>query len=179
MWKDTTKILNNIEIWREKIRDLSHFNPVPALFVSPKSHCRQNDIFFVLRTTYGGATQSALRPSTIIDTMTAAANPSTGSSSLVQLNPTSQSQLLPHGHMDYVLDMKFDYYGRRFATASGDRTVRVWDLNPDGMWDSNTNKNEWQAHRGPVNRISWAHPEFGQLIATAGAGELIVDTDHD
>jgi WD40 repeat protein len=138
---------------------------------------RQDDIFFVLRTTYGGAPQSALRPSTIIDTMTAAANPSTGSSSLLQLNSTSQSQLLPHGHMDYVLDMKFDYYGRRFATASGDRTVRVWDLNPDGMWDSNTNKNEWQAHRGPVNRISWAHPEFGQLIATAGAGELILDVN--
>lgn len=74
--------------------------------------------------------------------------------------------------MDYVLDLQFDYYGRRFATASGDRSVRIWDLNPDGMWDSNVN-NEWQAHRGPVHRISWAHPEFGQLIATAGAGELV------
>jgi hypothetical protein len=29
--------------------------------------------------------------------------------------------------------------------------------------------NEWQAHKGPVNRISWAHPEFGQLLATAGS----------
>ena len=77
--------------------------------------------------------------------------------------------------MDYVLDMKFDYYGRRFATASGDRTVRVWDLNPDGMWDSNIN-NEWQAHRGPVHRISWAHREFGQLIATAGAGENFISS---
>ncbi|EED86731.1 predicted protein, partial [Thalassiosira pseudonana CCMP1335] len=74
-------------------------------------------------------------------------------------------QTLPHGHLDYVLDMAFDYYGRRFATASGDRTVRVWDLNGDGT------TNEWQAHRGAVHRISWAHPEFGQLLATAGAGE--------
>ena len=84
----------------------------------------------------------------------------------------SPDPTLPHGHIDYVLDISFDYYGRRFATASGDRTVRVWDLNSDGMWDANVVKhNEWQAHRGPVHKISWAHPEFGQLIATAGAGE--------
>ena len=36
------------------------------------------------------------------------------------------SQSLPHSHMDYVLDVAFDHYGRRFATASADRTVRVW-----------------------------------------------------
>ena len=107
--------------------------------------------------------------------MNTAATPSTSSKSL---KLASTSQTLPHGHLDYVLDMAFDYYGRRFATASGDRTVRVWDLNSDGMWMSNsvgdgctTTTNEWQAHRGAVHRISWAHPEFGQLLATAGSGE--------
>lgn len=91
--------------------------------------------------------------------------------------------------------MAFDYYGRRFATASGDRTVRVWDLNGDGLWmgselggggggagtpstsgasGGGSTTNEWQAHRGAVHRISWAHPEFGQLLATAGAGECFV-----
>lgn len=102
------------------------------------------------------------------------------------LKLTSTSQTLPHGHLDYVLDMAFDYYGRRFATASGDRTVRVWDLNSDGLWagggslgsssdgGNNSNTNEWQAHRGPVHKISWAHPEFGQLLATAGADHAVV-----
>jgi WD40 repeat protein len=119
--------------------------------------------------------------------MNAAATPTTR-----PLKLTSTSQTLPHGHLDYVLDISFDHYGRRFATASGDRTVRVWDLNADGLWangasvlpagagaggnnnnigNGQSNVNEWQAHRGPVNRISWAHPEFGQLLATAGAGE--------
>ena len=125
--------------------------------------------------------------------MNAASTPTTR-----PLKLTSTSQTLPHGHLDYVLDVSFDHYGRRFATASGDRTVRVWDLNADGLWangasvlpagagagagaggnsnnnngnNSQSNVNEWQAHRGPVNRISWAHPEFGQLLATAGAGE--------
>ncbi|KAL7528963.1 hypothetical protein ACHAXR_002721 [Thalassiosira sp. AJA248-18] len=112
----------------------------------------------------------------------ATATPSTASK---PLKLTSTSQTLPHGHLDYVLDMAFDYYGRRFATASGDRTVRVWDLNSDGLWASsslgsgggNTNSshtNEWQAHRGAVHRISWAHPEFGQLLATAGADHSVV-----
>jgi WD40 repeat protein len=81
------------------------------------------------------------------------------------LKLTSTSQTLPHGHLDYVLDVSFDHYGRRFATASGDRT------NNNSGNSSQSNVNEWQAHRGPVNRISWAHPEFGQLLATAGAGE--------
>jgi len=80
--------------------------------------------------------------------------------------------------------MAFDYYGRRFATASGDRTVRVWDLNPDGLWTNSSlgasgggnsnNTNEWQAHRGPVHAVSWAHPEFGQLLATAGADHAVI-----
>ena len=98
---------------------------------------------------------------------------------------TSTSQTLPHGHLDYVLDISFDHYGRRFATASGDRTVRVWDLTAEGVWETSTttttggggtssNNNEWQAHKGPVNRISWAHPEFGQLLATAGSDHTVV-----
>lgn len=108
--------------------------------------------------------------------MNTVATPSTASK---PLKLTSTSQALPHGHLDYVLDMAFDYYGRRFATASGDRTVRVWDLNSDGLWTSSAlgagggsnTTNEWKAHRGPVHAVSWAHPEFGQLLATAGAGE--------
>ena len=133
----------------------------------------------------------------------ATATPTTPSTASRPLKLTSASQTLPHGHLDYVLDVAFDYYGRRFATASSDRTVRVWDLNADGLWangaslllpssgggnsnNANSNNghvNEWQAHRGPVNRISWAHPEFGQLLATAGAGEwkkpIRCDDIHD
>lgn len=97
---------------------------------------------------------------------------------------TSTSQTLPHGHLDYVLDISFDHYGRRFATASGDRTVRVWDLTAEGVWETSTttpgggggssNNNEWQAHKGPVYRLSWAHPEFGQLLATAGSDHSVI-----
>ena len=87
-------------------------------------------------------------------------------------NNNKTSQTLSHNHLDYVLSMSFDYYGRRFATSSGDRTVRVWNLNNnDGMWSS---QGVFTAARGPVQSLSWAPAEFGQLIATAGAGEFIV-----
>jgi len=86
-------------------------------------------------------------------------------------NNNKTTQTLSHNHLDYVLSMSFDYYGRRFATSSGDRTVRVWNLNNnDGMWSS---QGIFTAARGPVQCLSWAHPEFGQLIATAGAGKLL------
>ena len=94
-----------------------------------------------------------------------------------KLLPTP-SQTLPHHHLSHVLSISFDHYGRRFATASNDRTVRVWDLNAEGVWmgssldnSSGGTNNEWQAHKGAVWDVCWGHPEFGQVLATAGAGE--------
>ena len=54
----------------------------------------------------------------------------------------------------------------------------VDNLTDEGLWMSGelggtgNNKNEWVAARGAVRRVSWSHPEFGQLLATAGAGEF-------
>jgi protein transport protein SEC13 len=36
------------------------------------------------------------------------------------------------GHADMIHDAAFDYYGKRVATASADRTVRVFDVAEDG-----------------------------------------------
>ena len=90
---------------------------------------------------------------------------------------TTPSQTMPHHHLSHVLSISFDYYGRRFATASYDRTVRVWDLNSEGAWigsgldnGSSGMNNEWQAHKGAVWDVCWGHPEFGQVLATAGDG---------
>lgn len=45
----------------------------------------------------------------------------------------------------------------------------VWDLCDNGDWNLG---GEFQAHRGSVTHLSWAHPEFGTLLATCGS-------DHD
>ncbi len=79
---------------------------------------------------------------------------------------SSSTQIMSSMHQDYIHDCAFDVYGRRMATCSGDRFVRVWDLTDNGEWSL---VGEWQAHRGSVSMLRFAHPEFGSLIATAGS----------
>mmetsp|Transcript_8025 Transcript_8025/g.15118 ORF Transcript_8025/g.15118 Transcript_8025/m.15118 type:complete len:359 (-) Transcript_8025:18-1094(-) len=80
-------------------------------------------------------------------------------------------QILQSSHKDYIHDIAFDHYGRRIATASGDRTVKIWDLDENGEWTSSSEggATEWKAHLGAVTSLSWGHPEFGQLLATSGS----------
>ena len=33
---------------------------------------------------------------------------------------------------------------------------------------------EWQAHKGTVNKLSWAHPEYGQLLASCGSDHAVI-----
>lgn len=80
-----------------------------------------------------------------------------------------QQQVIVSHHADYILATAVDVYGRRLATASGDRCVRVWELQDDGSWFLCA---VWQAHRSAVTAVTWAHAEFGSLLATTGA-------DHD
>lgn len=82
----------------------------------------------------------------------------------VQVNQSTQ--IIHSMHLDYVHWVSFDTYGRRVATCSGDRFVRVWDLTDSGEW---TLAAHWQAHRGSVTSLCWAHPEFGSIMATCGS----------
>jgi nucleoporin SEH1 len=82
---------------------------------------------------------------------------------------STSTQLLDSKHLDYIHHVSFDIYGRRMATCSGDRVVKVWDLQADGSWQL---ASDWPAHRSGVEYLGWSHPEFGTLIATAGS-------DHD
>jgi len=81
----------------------------------------------------------------------------------------TSTQVLDSQHLDYIHHVSFDIYGRRMATCSGDRVVKVWDLQADGSWQL---AGDWQAHRSGVEYLGWSHPEFGTLLATASS-------DHD
>ena len=64
-------------------------------------------------------------------------------------------------HEDLVHDIVFDYYGNRFASCSSDKRIKVWDLNEDsGEWTCSEISG---AHLDTIWRLSWAHPEFGQV----------------
>lgn len=79
-------------------------------------------------------------------------------------------QLSP-AHDDVVHDIAFDYYGKRFATCGSDKRIKVWDL------DYETSESKCyeiqRAHNDSIWRLSWAHPEFGQLIASCSEDKTV------
>lgn len=42
-------------------------------------------------------------------------------------------------------------------------SFQVWDKDENNKWVVSSS---WKAHSGSIWRLSWAHPEFGQVIAT-------------
>ena len=82
------------------------------------------------------------------------------------------------GHRDLIHDIALDYFGRRMATCSSDQTIRMWDLetptsspsspslSTEPHWQCNT---QLKGHSGSIWRLAWAHPEFGQIIASCSA----------
>lgn len=93
-------------------------------------------------------------------------------------------------HKDLIHDIAYDFYGQRMATCSSDQFVKVrttrlihlhfkrqlfqlrsniikliqvWDEDEHGNWHLTAS---WKAHSGSVWKVTWAHPEFGQVLAT-------------
>lgn len=94
-------------------------------------------------------------------------------------------------HSDAVHDCAYDYYGRRVATCSSDRTIKIFDVSQpisstadDGPSATGAGTNATLngtsvngvvgtpsavivGHDGPVWSARWAHPKFGTLLASA------------
>lgn len=66
-------------------------------------------------------------------------------------------------HDDMVHDAQLDYYGCKLATSSSDRTVKIYDI----TGDTSTHTATLQNHTGPVWSLSWSHPKYGSLLASA------------
>lgn len=58
--------------------------------------------------------------------------------------------------------MSFDFYGKRLATCSSDRKIKIWE-ELGHEWSL---EYEWNAHQASVWKVEWAHPEFGQILAS-------------
>lgn len=69
-------------------------------------------------------------------------------------------------HEDLIHDVAYDFYGKRMATCSSDQKVKVWDQDEAGNWTCSAS---WKTHNGSVWKVTWAHPEFGQVRSMISA----------
>lgn len=77
-----------------------------------------------------------------------------------------QTALIPNAHKDLVTSAAYNYYGTSLATCSLDQRICIWSLDEQtSQWQL---QDDWKAHDAPVAHIAWAHPEFGDVIASAG-----------
>jgi len=73
-------------------------------------------------------------------------------------------------HNDFIHDIAYDFYGKRLATCSSDHKIKIWDQNAEGEW---VMVSEIKAHVGSVHKLSWAHPEFGQVLASCSSDRVV------
>ena len=78
-------------------------------------------------------------------------------------------------HNDMIHDSQFDYYGRKLATCSSDRTIKIFDVT-DGMHHHSATLT---GHEGPVWQVAWAHPKFGVILASCSYdGSVIIHREN-
>ena len=69
-----------------------------------------------------------------------------------------------------VHDAQLDYYGRRLATCSSDRTVKVFEISGE----QHTHIADLKGHEGPVWQVAWSHPKFGSLLASCSFDHRVI-----
>lgn len=83
---------------------------------------------------------------------------------------------------DTITDISYDHFGHRLALSSTDHTIQIWDLSQDGTYQLTS---KFRSHSGSVWKVTWAHPEFGQILATCSLDrtaiiwEEVLDTTID
>lgn len=70
---------------------------------------------------------------------------------------------LPHPSDLSQHDAVLDYYGRRLATCSSDKTIKIFEVENDSHRLTETLK----GHEGAVWCVSWAHPKYGTILASS------------
>lgn len=86
-------------------------------------------------------------------------------------------------HEDMIHDSQFDYYAKKLATCSSDRTIKIFEVVGEKYILSSTLTGgkgavplmgfsklflffQCAGHEGPVWQVAWAHPKFGVLLAS-------------
>jgi len=78
-------------------------------------------------------------------------------------------------HQDMIHDAQMDYYGKRLATCSSDRTIKIFNVQKNVQ----THVTDLLGHEGPVWQISWAHPKFGTKLASCSYDRKVIIWSED
>ncbi|KAI5475969.1 WD40 repeat-like protein [Pseudohyphozyma bogoriensis] len=83
----------------------------------------------------------------------------------------SQTAVIPSKHNDLITSLAFNSFGTRLATGSLDHSIRVASLSPTtGQWDADVSEFK---HDSAVLKVTFAHPEFGVLLASGGVDGVV------
>jgi protein transport protein SEC13 len=75
---------------------------------------------------------------------------------------TAVTASIETSHEDMIHDLQYDYYAKKLATCSSDRTIKIFDISGEIYHNSAT----LLGHQGPVWQVAWAHPKFGTILAS-------------
>ena len=102
---------------------------------------------------------------------------------------------LETGHTSFIHCLSYDFYGKRLATCSADQTIKIWKVLSNGDWVCENScegminihfiqskRHFWahtvsiviKAHSAAVSKLCWAHPEFGQILASGSADKKVI-----
>jgi len=73
-------------------------------------------------------------------------------------------------HSDMIHDAQMDYYGKRLATCSSDKTIKLFNV----VKNAQTHLQDLTGHDGPVWQVSWAHPKFGSKLASCSYDKKVI-----
>lgn len=76
-------------------------------------------------------------------------------------SPVTPIATIDSQHEDMIHDCQFDYYSKKLASCSSDRTIKIFDVSGDIYHNSAT----LTGFEGPIWQVAWAHPKFGTLLA--------------
>lgn len=74
------------------------------------------------------------------------------------------------GHADMVHDAQLDYYGKRLATCSSDRMIKIFSV----VNGQHVHQADLVGHQGPVWQVCWAHPKFGNVLASCSFDRTVI-----